>query len=127
MRCSPRRNASGVRTRLICGPAVPSGWHAAFAMGGLCFPHFPWTRRLPTLWPPGKGDLGRLLRAVESYEAFTISGSEPSGVESTFASLPKAFWEGAAYRATDDQIPQAFSRIAALNLRLLSPSPHYSP
>jgi EAL and modified HD-GYP domain-containing signal transduction protein len=34
------------------------------------------------------GDLGRLLAAVESFE---------TSAESSFASVPKAFWEGAAY------------------------------
>lgn len=38
-----------------------------------------------------KGDLGRLLNAVESYEAHPDPAAQPYG------SLPQAFWEGAAY------------------------------
>jgi EAL and modified HD-GYP domain-containing signal transduction protein len=70
----------------------------------------PWEALLPSLLlteeisealASRKGDLGRLLAAVESYEAFTNSGSEPSTsgsvvAGSSFASLPQAFWQGAA-------------------------------
>jgi EAL and modified HD-GYP domain-containing signal transduction protein len=44
-----------------------------------------------------QGDLGRLLTAVECYEAFTESGADLPDAVSSFASLPQAFWEGAAY------------------------------
>jgi c-di-GMP-related signal transduction protein len=39
-----------------------------------------------------EGDLGRILLAVELYEAGT-----PPEKEASFLSLAKGFWEGAAY------------------------------
>ena len=71
----------------------------------------PWEALLPSLplddeivdaLGTRKGDLGRLLTAVESYEAFAASGTEGAlqgsrTAESSFPLLPQAFWEGAAY------------------------------
>ena len=66
----------------------------------------PWETLLPSLplnaeiaegLACHEGDLGRLLTAVEAYEAFAKSGAELPEAVSSFASLPQAFWEGAAY------------------------------
>jgi EAL and modified HD-GYP domain-containing signal transduction protein len=82
----------------------------------------PWEALLPSLPLPEEiagalrsreGDLGRLLTAVESYEAFRISDSGISEGETSFPSLPQAFWEGAAYA---QQMTRSLQHLAGSHL-----------
>ena len=60
-------------------------------------PSLPLSAEIAGALAARQGQLGRLLAAVESYEAFSTSGQEQVWETSGFASLPAAFWEGSVY------------------------------
>jgi EAL and modified HD-GYP domain-containing signal transduction protein len=60
-------------------------------------PSLPLSAEIAAALATRQGQLGRLLSAVESYEAFYTASSEQVWEASGFASLPAAFWEGSVY------------------------------
>lgn len=60
-------------------------------------PSLPLSEEIGSALAIRQGQLGGLLSAVESYEAFSTANTEQIRPACKYESLPQAFWEGAAY------------------------------